>query len=69
MEMILVDNSFVGGLEKELMILINCRVMLIRNINIDQGLVNGVMGVVINIDFMGSILFIIYVKFDNFIIG
>lgn len=35
MEMILVDNSFVGGLEKELMILINCRVMLIRNINID----------------------------------
>lgn len=69
MEMILVDNCFVGGLEKELMILINCRVMLIRNINIDQGLVNGVMGVVINIDVMGSILFIIYVKFDNFIIG
>lgn len=69
MEMIPVDNSLAGGLEKELMISINCRVMLTRNINTDQGLVNGAMGVVTNIDCMGSIPSIIHVKFDNPTIG
>lgn len=69
MEMIPVDNCLAGGLEKELMISINCRVMLTRNINTDQGLVNGAMGVVTNIDVMGSIPSIIHVKFDNSTIG
>lgn len=69
MEMIPVDNSLAGGLEKELMISINCRVMLTRNINTDQGLVNGAMGVVTNIDCIGSIPSIIHVKFDNPTIG
>jgi hypothetical protein len=69
MEMIPLDNSLAGGLERDLMISVNSRVMLTRNINTDQGLVNGAMGIVTNINFTGSIPHIIHVKFDNPTVG
>lgn len=65
MNMIPLDDNLAGGLERELMISFNSRMMLTRNINTDQGLVNGVMGIVTNIEFIGSIPSNIDVQFDN----
>lgn len=45
--------------------------MFMRNIKIENGLVNGVIGIIVNIIFLSenNKLLCIYVKFDDFKIG
>lgn len=43
----------------------NARVMLTRNINAEQGLVNGAMGIVTEIIFQGGIPSVVFLKFDD----
>lgn len=59
------DDSDAGGLPSSLRISINSRVMLIRNINTLQGLVNGAMGVVESFTYDENKVQKINVKFDN----
>ena len=60
------DDNDAGGLPRQLVCSIGTRVMLIRNIECDDGLVNGAMGVVTAIDHVHGT---ISVKFDDETIG
>lgn len=43
------DSSRTVGLEKRLSIKVNCKIMLLRNIDVTNGLVNGAIGIVVGI--------------------
>lgn len=53
------------------MVFVGVGVMFMRNIKIENGLVNGVIGIIVNIIFLSenNKLLCIYVKFDDFKIG
>ena len=68
------DDSDAGGLVKHLPLVKGCRVMLIRNISCNDGLVNGAQGIVVGFQFDGSSNEVnkiegILVKFDDPKIG
>lgn len=67
--MIPINDADAGGLRRHLLISENARVMLTRNINAEQGLVNGAMGIVTEIVFQGSTPSIVFVKFDDQMVG
>lgn len=67
--MIPVNDVDAGGLKRHLLISENARVMLTRNINAEQGLVNGAMGIVTEIIFQGGIPSVVFVKFDDPMVG
>ena len=67
--MIPINDADAGGLRRHLLISENARVMLTRNINAEQGLVNGAMGIVTEIVFQGSTPSIVFVKFDDPMVG
>ena len=64
------DDRDAGGLPRNLHISIGTRVILIRNIATEQGLVNGALGVVHDINFgLSKVPSSIYIKFDDQCIG
>lgn len=67
--MIPVNDVDAGGLKRHLLISEKARVMMTRNINAEQGLVNGAMGIVTEIIFQGGIPSVVFVKFDDPMVG
>ncbi|MEW8546654.1 MAG: DUF6570 domain-containing protein [Candidatus Thiodiazotropha sp.] len=63
------DDRNAGGLPKTLTVSVGTRVMLIRNIATDQGLVNGALGFVQYIEFENENPVRIFVRFDDESIG
>ena len=63
------DDRDAGGLPRLLRLSIGTRVMLIRNIATDQGLVNGAMGFVQHIEYENAQPIRIFVRFDDESIG
>lgn len=63
------DDRDAGGLPRTLSVSIGTRVMLIRNIATDQGLVNGALGFIKALSFENERLIRIYVQFDDESIG
>ena len=61
--------SVTGGLINVLDIAVGARVMLTYNINTSDGLVNGVMGVVVNVIEKLRTVTTILVEFDNDVVG
>ncbi len=58
-------DKYAGNLCNELILAVGSRVMLTQNINIKDGLVNGVLGVVTKLDFKNAKLITVHVKFDK----
>lgn len=65
------DDTIAGGLRNLLMVSVGARVMLMRNIKTENGLVNGAIGTIVNIIFSSenNKPSCIYVKFDDPKIG
>lgn len=64
-----IDDRNAGGLPNRLILSLSTRVMLIRNISTEHGLVNGALGFVQPIEFDKNKPFRVYVRFDNNTIG
>ena len=58
-------SSDTGGLESELKIAVGCRVMLVSNIDVNDGLSNGVTGTVSHIVVLADKVVTVLVEFDN----
>ena len=58
-------SSDTGGLESELKIAVGCRVMLVSNIDVNDGLSNGVTGTVSHIVVLADTVVTVLVEFDN----
>jgi len=58
-------QSETGGLANEIQIKIGARVMLVTNIDIEDRLINGQLGNVINFRLRNDRVEIVYVKFDD----
>lgn len=63
------DDRDAGGLPNILLLSIGTRVMLIRNIATDYGLINGALGFVHHIEFAESKAFRLFIRFDDESIG
>ena len=63
------DDRHAGGLPSSLQISLGTRVMLLRNLLTEEGLVNGAMGVVVHMDIVDGVLKTVYVKFDDSTVG
>lgn len=63
------DERDAGGLLQTLQISVNARIMLIRNINTKDGLVNGAMGTVYSFTWIGEEITEINVLFDDRNVG
>lgn len=63
------DDRDAGGMSRHLVLSVGTRVMLIRNIATDQGLVNGALGFVEGFSFENGELVQVFVKFDDSSIG
>ena len=58
-------SSDTGGLESELKIAVGCRVMLVSNVDVSDGLSNGVTGTVSHIVVLADTVVTVLVEFDN----
>ena len=63
------DDRHAGGLPAALKLSCGTRVMLLRNLCTEQGLVNGAMGLVTNLAMDNDILQKVFVNFDNSTVG
>ena len=66
------SDSDTGGFNRNIEIVIGARIMLTRNINTDEGLVNGAVGIITSIEFSTpdmSFPSVIFIKFDKPSIG
>lgn len=69
-ELIPNDDRHAGGLPQELQVSVGTRVMLLRNLVTNEGLVNGAMGIVTHIELQeNGVEFQIFVRFDDINIG
>lgn len=61
----------IGRLEVEIKVVLNVRYMQIKNVDIEDGFVNGVIGIIVKLDILLFNLLngILYVKFDDVNIG
>ena len=59
------DGTRTGGLERQLELCVNARVMLKRNLNIESGLVDGALGTVNDFRFQNETVVQIEIKFDK----
>ncbi len=58
------EDKYAANLCQTLILSIGSRVMLIQNINVADGLVNGILGIVTNFDFENGKITAVHVKFD-----
>ena len=63
------DSRFTGGLASVLRMAVEAKVMLIRNIDVMDGLVNGAQGTIKGMTQSGSEVAVILVQFDNPVVG
>jgi len=63
------DDRDAGGFPNILLLSIGTRVMLIRNIATDYGLINGALGFVHHIEFAENKAFRLFIRFDDESIG
>jgi len=63
------DSRFTGGLASVLRMAVEAKVMLIRNIDVMDGLVNGAQGTIVGMTQSGSEVAVILVQFDNPVVG
>ena len=63
------DDRHAGGLPSSQQISLGTRVMLLRNLLTEEGLVNGAMGVVEHMNIVDGVLKTVYVKFDDSTVG
>lgn len=63
------DEKYTGGLPKDITIAIGARVMLLRNVDVSDGLVNGSQGTVVDIIFTRNTPIAVMVSFDSAKVG